>query len=254
MENMEKKLGNLKIRIFETYEEMSEEAALFLAGQLKEKPDSSLGFATGSTPIGMYGALCKLNKDNKIDFSKVRATFNLDEYHPIKKTDDQSYYYFMMENLFNHININQSIINIPNGEAADPAAECINYEKAIEAAGGIDFQLLGIGINGHIGFNEPDTSLSAITHYTPLTDETIEANSRFFESFELVPKHAITMGVQTILQAKKILLLCSGEKKAGIIRDTVYGPITTEVPASLLRLHQDVTIMADKAAGKYLCK
>ena len=152
----------------------------------------------------------------------------------------------------NTSNIDKAIINIPNGECDDPEAECKSYEEKIAKAGGIDFQLLGIGINGHIGFNEPDTCLRALTHYAPLTEDTINANSRFFASYDLVPKNALTMGIETILQAKKILLLCSGEKKADIIRDTVYGDITTQVPASLLRLHHDVTIMTDTGAGKFL--
>jgi len=211
-----------------------------------------LGFATGSTPEGMYAALVKLNAQNKIDFSAVRATFNLDEYYPIKKTDDQSYDYFMAEKLFNHININKKAINIPDGEAGDPVAECARYEKNIKDAGGIDFQVLGIGANGHIGFNEPCDHFKAATHYMTLTPETIEANARFFKSPDLVPKHALTMGIGTIMSAKKILLLCASEKKADIIRETVYGSVTPMVPASILQFHPDVTVMTDAPAGKYL--
>ena len=249
---MKKEIGNMKIYIYPTYEEMSEQAALFFAEQLKIKPDSSLGFATGSTPVGMYGALIKLEKENKIDFTRVRASFNLDEYYPIKKTDDQSYYYFMYDKLFGRINIEKDAVNIPDGEAADAEAECERYEKKIMDAGGIDLQLLGIGGNGHIGFNEPGDIFKYSTHHMTLTDETVQANARFFKSWELVPKHALTMGVGTIMSAKRILMICANESKAKILRETVYGDVTPKVPASILRFHRDVTIMADAAAGKYL--
>jgi len=242
----------MKIFIYQTYAEMSEKAAECLADHLKTKPDSTLGFATGSTPVGMYGALVQLYNQNKIDFSRVRATFNLDEYYPIKKSDEQSYDRFMDENLFDHINIDKTIINIPDGEAADAEAECLLYEKKIAGAGGIDFQVLGIGNNGHIGFNEPDDHFKPVTHLMSLTKETIDANARFFASPELVPKNALTMGIGTIMSAKKILLLCASEKKAGIIRDTVYGNVTPKIPASILRFHPDVTVMTDSEAGKYL--
>jgi len=249
---MEKTVGNLKIKIHDTYEEMSAGAAEALARQLVEKPDSCLGFATGSTPVGMYRALVRLNKEGKIDFTKVRATFNLDEYYPIKKNDAQSYDYFMRDNLFDHIDIDQSVIHIPDGEAADPEAECAAYEQMIKDAGGLDFMILGIGGNGHIGFNEPGQSLKAETHCMALTRETIDANARFFNSPDLVPKNALTMGVGSIMAAKKIILLASSENKADIMRETVYGDITTQVPASILKLHRDVTIFADAAAAKYL--
>ena len=249
---MEKTVGNLKIKIYDTYGEMSEGAAAALADQLTGKPDSCLGFATGSTPVGMYRALVRLDKEKKIDFTQVRATFNLDEYYPIKKSDAQSYDYFMRDNLFGHIGIDQSIIHIPDGEAADPEAECAAYEQMIKDAGGLDFMILGIGGNGHIGFNEPGPSLKAETHLMALTRETIDANKRFFASVDLVPKNALTMGVGSIMAAKKIVLLASSENKADILRETVYGDITTLVPASILKLHRDVTIFTDAAAGTYL--
>jgi len=249
---MEKTIGSLKINICDTYEEMSAGAAAALARQLDEKPGSCLGFATGSTPVGMYRALVGLNKEGRIDFTTVCATFNLDEYYPIKKNDAQSYYYFTHDNLFDHIGIDKSVVHIPDGEAADPEAECAAYEKMIKDAGGLDFMILGIGGNGHIGFNEPGQSLKAETHCMALTQETIDANARFFKTPDLMPKNALTMGVGSIMAAKKIILLASSENKADILRETVYGDVTTLVPASILKLHRDVTIFADAAAAKYL--
>ena len=249
---MQTAFGNIKIFVYPDYEEMSAKAAEFFAGYLKEKPDAVLGFATGSTPMGMYSELIELNKKNQIDFSKVRATFNLDEYYPIKKSDAQSYDRFMSEKLFNHINIDKNVIDIPNGEAPDADAECARYEKTIADAGGVDFQVLGIGGNGHIGFNEPGDFFEPATHCVALTRETIEANARFFESPERVPKKAVTMGIGTIMAAKKILLVCASESKTGILRETLYGKVTPKVPASILRFHPDVTVMADAAAGRYI--
>ena len=242
----------MKIYDFKTYEEMSQKAAEMLRGQLSEKPDSVLGFATGSSPEGMYKALIQLNKENKIDFSKVRATFNLDEYFPIKKTDPQSYYRFMMDKLFSHINLDPAVINVPNGEAGDPHEECADYEKKIALSGGIDFQLLGIGDNGHIGFNEPSDHFPALSHYASLAPATVEANARFFSSADDVPKNSITMGIQSIMMAKKILVICGTQKRAELLREAIYGKITPHLPASVLRLHQNVTIMTSNGAGKYL--
>lgn len=231
----------MKKIVCKNYEEMSREAARIVAAEVVLKPDCVLGLATGSTPVGMYSCLCKEN----LDFSNVSA-FNLDEYYPIQKSNDQSYSYFMKKNLFNYINIKNS--DIPNGEAKDTDAECARYDSAIEAAGGIDLQILGLGPNGHIGFNEPDDTLSVGTHTVSLTPSTIEANSRFFESADDVPRHAITLGLGGIMKAKKILVLASGKAKADVVKAMFSGKITTKIPATLLQLHNDVTLIVDEAA------
>ena len=210
-------LGNLKIFVEDSYEEMSKKGAEVIAAQVVEKTDSVIGLATGSTPVGMYKELARKHKEETLDFS-CTTTFNLDEYYPIKRANDQSYYYFMYDNLFNHINVPSDKINLPNGEAADIEEECASYEKKIKAAGGIDLQLLGIGNNGHIGFNEPDGFFEKDTHVVNLQQNTIEANSRFFDSVDDVPKQAVTMGIKTIMSAKKILMLVNGEKKADIVK------------------------------------
>ncbi len=225
------------------YEEMSRAAADIVAAQVILKPDCVLGLATGSTPIGMYDELAKKN----MDFSKV-TTFNLDEYYPIKQSNSQSYHYFMTENFYSKVNLKPGNIFIPNGEAADADAECKSYEEKIAAHGGIDLQVLGIGQNGHIGFNEPDTTLYADTHMTGLTDNTIEANSRFFASKDEVPTKALTMGIATIMKARRILLLANGESKARVIKALSSGIIDPQIPATILAAHNDVTVIADEAA------
>lgn len=229
------------------YDEVSEVAARIVAAQVTMKPDCVLGLPTGSTPLGMYSRLIQKNKENKIDFSNV-TTFNLDEYFPISRSNNQSYYYFMFENFFNHININKENIHIPNGETTDPEAECASYEAAIEAAGGIDLQVLGIGQNGHIGFNEPGDFLESTTHITTLTQSTIAANSRFFESIDDVPKKALTSGMGTILKSKKIIILASGKAKSEAVKSLLSGKITTQNPSTMLNLHKDVTLIADEDA------
>jgi glucosamine-6-phosphate deaminase len=244
-------MNNVKIITEADYDAMSRKAAEFFAAALTEKPDGVYGFATGGTPEGMYRELAALNKKGQADFSRI-TTFNLDEYHPIKKDDPQSYFFYMRHQLFNAVNINPARTNIPNGEAADPAAECEAYEKLIENAGGIDLQILGIGNNGHIGFNEPAESFSAGANYISLSEITIQANARFFENAEDVPRHAITMGIRSIMMARRIMLMASGEGKAAILRDTLQGPITPLVPASVLQMHPDVTIFTDKAAAALL--
>lgn len=243
--------SHMKLYVLKNYDEVSAFAANELISFLSSKPDCVLGLATGSTPIGMYKEIATKYKRGDVDFSNV-ITFNLDEYYPIKNSDSQSYIYFMKENLFNHVNIDLSRVNIPNGESEDPVLECMEYEKKIEAAGGVGLQVLGIGHNGHIGFNEPSNIYEAKTHYVTLDESTINANARFFESKELVPKHALSMGIKTIMMAKKILLLVTGEAKAKILKETVSGAITPMVPASVLQLHQDVTIVADEAAAQLL--
>lgn len=241
----------MRIIIAENYQEMSNKAAAMVASQIILKPNSILGLATGDTPLGMYKELIKLYNNKQIDFSEAK-TFNLDEYYGIGKENNQSYYYYMMKNLFNHININKENINIPNGMASDIQEECLYYEKRIKEVGGIDIQVLGIGVNGHIGFNEPDVNFEAQTHLVNLDEKTIESNSRFFQSIEEVPTKAISMGIKTIMHAKKIILLANGVSKAEAIFQTVNGKISPEVPASILQLHQDVTIIVDKEAGSKL--
>lgn len=237
----------MKIVKCSDYNEVSAVAAEIVASQLKQKPDSVLGLPTGSTPIGMYGELIKMCKNNSIDFSGV-TTFNLDEYYPIKRDNTQSYYYFMHKNLFDGININRESIHILNGEAPDAEAECASYEKMIEQSGGIDLQVLGIGQNGHIGFNEPDESLESLTHITGLTENTIEANSRFFASKADVPTKSLTMGIATIMKARKIIILASGREKASAVQSLLSGKITTKNPSTILNAHSDVTLIVDKDA------
>lgn len=202
----------MRILVCKDYEEMSKKAAQLIASQVTLKPNSILGLATGSTPIGMYRDLVKMYEKGELDFSNIK-TFNLDEYYQLPRDNDQSYYYFMHKNLFNDINIKEENINIPNGMTKDVVSECINYDKAIEDIKGVDIQVLGIGNNAHIGFNEPSNVFIKNTHLVDLKDSTIKANARFFESIEDVPKKAVTMGIGSILAAKKILLLASGEGK-----------------------------------------
>jgi len=245
---MEYRHGTMRILVTEDYAAMSRTCAELIATQVQSKPNSVLGLATGSTPIGTYQELIRMHKESGLDFSAV-TTFNLDEYYPIQKSNDQSYDYFMKEQLFNHINIDFARLNIPNGEASDIAEECAAYEANIKAAGGIDFQILGIGLNGHIGFNEPDDSFAARTHQVTLDDSTIEANARFFASKDEVPKQAITMGIGTIMAAKTVLLMINGAKKAAIAKQTIFGDITPRVPASVLQLHQNVIVALDADAA-----
>lgn len=251
----------MNIQYFEDYARMSYSAAEVVANEiiseskLKDKSDISvkkdkkdknfvLGLPTGSTPLGMYSNLIKINKTGKLDFSKV-TTFNLDEYYPIKRDNPQSYYSFMLDNFFGKINIDLNNTNIPNGEASDADIECRTYEEKIKSAGGIDLMVIGIGANGHIGFNEPDDFLIPDTHVAELTDNTKEQNKRFFNSIDEVPEKALTMGMGSILKAKKILLLVSGESKKEVFKNFLNGEITTKIPVSFLHLHRDVTILCD---------
>ena len=237
----------MKFIVCENYEEMSKAGADIVISQLKEKKNSILGLATGSTPIGLYKELIKAYENGVISFKDVK-TFNLDEYYPISKSNDQSYDYFMNDNLFSHVDIDKANTDIPNGEADDAQKECEDYEKRIAASDGVDIQILGIGQNGHIGFNEPDDTLDALTHKTALTPNTIEANSRFFASVDEVPTAALTMGIGTILKAKKIILLASGANKKEAIAALMNSSLTTQCPATMLKLHSDVTIICDKQA------
>ena len=229
------------------YNDLSRKAANIISAQVILKPDCVLGLATGSTPIGTYKQLIEWYNRGDLDFSETKSV-NLDEYRGLTKDNDQSYYYFMYNNLFKHININMDNTNVPDGTEPDSEKECARYEKVIEAYGGIDLQLLGLGHNGHIGFNEPAGDFAKTTHCVDLTESTIEANKRFFASVDDVPKQAYTMGIGTIMKAKKILLVVSGADKAQILHDVLCGPVTPDVPASVLQLHNDVIVVADEAA------
>ena len=231
--------------VCENYETLSRVAADIFVEQLRSKQDSVLGLATGSTPLGLYGELVRRYDAGEIDFSKAQS-FNLDEYYPINESHAQSYSYFMRMNLFDKVNFART--SIPNGEALDPDAECARYDAELEAAGGIDLMLLGIGLNGHIGFNEPAVSYKMSTHLTGLTESSIQANSRFFGPDEQQPSRALTMGLGAIFASKKILLLASGAGKAQIMRKLFEGIVHTDTPACLLLLHPDVTVIMDKEA------
>lgn len=237
----------MKIYKAKDYKEMSRKAANIISAQVILKPDSVLGLATGSSPIGTYEELIERYKKGDLDFSQVTSV-NLDEYKGLTPDNDQSYYYFMQENLFKHININKENTFIPDGTQPDSQKACDAYNGIIHSVGGVDLQLLGLGNNGHIGFNEPDESFAKETHCVDLAPSTIEANARFFSSKEEVPTKAYTMGIKTIMEAKKILLVVSGEGKADIVRDAFFGPITPRVPASILQLHPDVILVGDEAA------
>ncbi len=237
------------MRIYRTadYQEMSRTAAMILAAQIQIKPDCVLGLATGSTPVGMYEELIRLHRAGHLDFSDVRSA-NLDEYRGLTRDHDQSYYYFMQKNLFEHVNIKPENTHIPDGSCPDAEAECARYEAVLAQLGGVDLQVLGLGHNGHIGFNEPADAFAKATHCVDLTASTIKANRRFFEREEDVPRQAYTMGIGTIMRAAKILLLVSGADKSDILREVVAGPVTPQVPASILQFHPDVTLIADEAA------
>ena len=237
----------MKIYEAKDYREMSRKTANILSAQIILKPDCVLGLATGSTPIGTYDQLVEWYNKGDLDFAEVK-TVNLDEYRGLSRDNDQSYYYFMHSHLFDRVNIKQENTNVPDGMAEDPVAECARYEELIQSVGGVDIQLLGIGHNGHIGFNEPGVSFAKETHCVDLTERTIEANKRFFPSVDDVPKQAISMGIKTIMRAKKILLIASGEDKAEIVAKAFFGPVVPEVPASILQMHDDVVVVADSAA------
>lgn len=237
----------MKILVCENYDEMSLKGAEIVKAQVNEKPDCILGLATGSTPVGLYTCLAEMNKKGEVDFSKVES-FNLDEYYPISPENDQSYRYFMNQNLFSKINIDINKTHVPNGQAEDPEKACKEYDNSILNAGGIDLQILGIGQNGHIAFNEPADELYEGTHLTGLTESTIKANARFFEKEEDVPTQAVTMGIASIMRAKKIIILANGSAKRDVISKLINGGITTNIPASLLKVHPDVTLICDKEA------
>jgi glucosamine-6-phosphate deaminase len=239
----------MQLIIEKDYSSMSKRSAEIFAINIRQKPDLVLGLATGSTPIGAYKELIRMHREENLDFSKV-VTFNLDEYYSLTPDNPQSYNYFMFENLFNHINIKRENVYIPDGRISDIENYCRTYDEKIEKNGGIDIQLLGIGVNGHIGFNEPNDNLVVATHLTGLTADTIKANSRFFNSPDEVPTKAITAGLGSIMKAKKIMLLASGKNKADIIARLLKdGVVTTENPSSFLLLHPDTTIIIDDEAA-----
>lgn len=235
----------------DNYDLMSKEAARLVADRLRKKPNLVLGLATGSTPIGLYKELIRLHRDEGLDFSKV-TTFNLDEYVGLPPGHDQSYHYFMNENLFKYINIDPRFIHVPQGMAKDIDAFCAWYEKRIEENGGIDLQVLGIGANGHIAFNEPGSSLGSRTRIKTLTGTTRMDNARFFKTKEEVPRYAITMGVGTIMDAKELLLLANKSGKADAVKTAVEGPITAMCPASIIQMHRSAFVFLDKDAASKL--
>ena len=237
----------MKIYCAKDYEQASRITANILAAQIILKPDCVLGLATGSTPIGAYENLIKRYEAGDLDFSSVHS-INLDEYKGLSPENDQSYRYFMNEHLFRHINIKLENTNVPDGLEEDSEKACAAYNEIIRQSGGIDLQLLGLGHNGHIGFNEPSEEFIKETHCVDLAQSTIDANSRFFASMDLVPKQAYTMGIQTIMQAKKIVVVVSGKSKAEIVKAAFFGPCTPKVPASILQLHRDVVLVGDGEA------
>ena len=232
----------MKFITVDTYEKLSRQAANIISAQVILKPNSVLGLATGSSPLGTYKQLIEWYEKGDIDFSNVTSV-NLDEYVGLDGSNDQSYRYFMNKNFFEHINIDINNTFVPNGCAVDLAGEGRKYDEHIAELGGIDLQLLGIGLDGHIGFNEPDKYFVKSTHVVDLHESTIKANSRFFANIDEVPKKAITMGMVSIMQAKKILLIASGKEKRDILEKAFYGPITPEIPASILQLHPDITVI-----------
>lgn len=239
------------LMIRKDYDAISKEGARIVAELVRKKPDCVLGFATGSSPLGMYRELIRMHREDGLDFSKV-TTFNLDEYVGLPPEHEQSYHYFMWENLFKHINVGPRHVNIPHGMADDIEGHCVWYEEQIEKAGGIDLQLLGIGGNGHIAFNEPGSSLGSRTRIKTLTEKTRQDNAHSFDSMDQVPKYAMTMGVGTIMDARKLLMLASGKGKANAIKNTTEGPISAMVPATIVQMHQHATLLIDEAAASSL--
>ena len=229
------------------YHDMSRKAANIISAQVILKPDCVLGLATGSSPIGTYQQLIRWYEKGDLDFSKVR-TVNLDEYVGLDLSSDQSYVSFMRHNFFDHINIDFKNTNIPDGMEEDAAKECARYDEVIRKLGGVDLQLLGLGVNGHIGFNEPGRYFARGTHQVELTDITIQANKRFFPSEKDVPRKAYTMGIYDIIQAKRVVMVASGRNKAEAVKKSFFGPITPQVPASILQFHKDFTLVADEEA------
>ncbi len=237
----------MRVICAQDYDAMSRQAANLISAQVLLKPDCVLGLATGDSPIGAYGQLIRWHRQGDLDFARVK-TVNLDEYVGLGVTDPQSYAYFMRKTFFDYININLCNTHIPNGLAPDAGLECNRYDEVIQALGGVDLQLLGLGANGHIGFNEPGTSFVKGTHCVELSQTTIETNARFFTTAELMPRRAFTVGIFDIMQARRVVMIVSGRHKARAVRDSFWGPITPRVPASILQLHRNFTLVADQAA------
>lgn len=238
----------MKIVRAKDYAAMSRKAANIISAQVIMKPHCVLGLATGGTPLGTYAQLIEWYRKDDLDFAEV-TTVNLDEYRGIRKDNPQSYWYFMHHNFFDHVNISPERIHLPDGANLDAQAVCEGYDAVIQAVGGIDLQLLGLGRDGHIGFNEPNVAFELGTHCVALTESTIEANQRFFEKKEDVPREAYTMGIKSIMQARKILMVVNGSDKAEIVRKAFFGPVTPEVPASILQMHPDFTLVLDAEAA-----
>ena len=237
----------MRIICAKDYHDVSRKAANIISAQVILKPDCVLGLATGSSPVGTYQHLIKWYEKGDLDFSHVR-TVNLDEYVGLSVIHPQSYAYFMRHNLFDHVNIDTANTNIPNGMDPNEERECKRYDQVIRGLGGVDLQLLGLGPNGHIGFNEPGDEFVKGTHRVELTDITVKANARFFESEDQVPRSAYTMGILDIIQAERVVMVANGENKAQAVKDAFFGPVTPQVPASILQLHKDFTLVADEAA------
>ena len=241
----------MKVYVEKNYNEVSKRAAEIVADQINKKKDSVLGLATGSSPIGLYDILVDKYNAGQLSFKDI-TTVNLDEYVGLEGTNENSYRYFMNQHLFSKLDINIANTHVPNGIAEDGKEECSNYEKMIDSLGGVDMQVLGLGENGHIGFNEPGTSFDATTHIVDLTESTIKANSRLFDNVDDVPKQAYSMGIKTIMSAKKIVLIVTGSQKADALAKVLNGPVSTEVPGSILQNHPDVTVICDEAAATKL--
>lgn len=237
--------------IKEDYDDVSAEAARLVASRIRRKPNLVLGLATGSTPLGLYRELIQLCKTEGLDFSKL-TTFNLDEYVGLPPDHEQSYHHFMDEHLFRHVNLDRRFVHVPNGMVEDIEAHCAWYEEQIQAFGGIDLQVLGIGANGHIAFNEPGSSLGSRTRVKTLTEKTRQDNARFFDSMDEVPRYAITMGIGTIMEARELVLLAAGESKAEAVRAAVEGPLMAAVPASMIQMHRVAHVIVDRAAASLL--
>lgn len=243
--------GNVKVFLCEDYDSMSRKAGELVGAVLAENPQAVMGLATGSSPVGLYQELIRMNQEGLLDFSQIRS-YNLDEYYPIQPDHNQSYHYFMAKNLFDHINIAKENVHVPDGRSGDVQEACRQYEAALDALGGVDVQVLGIGNNGHIGFNEPSDIFPGVTHVVDLQESTIRANSRFFEKEEDVPRQAVSMGIGSIMKAKKIVLVANGAGKAEIVMKALKGPVTPQVPASILQFHPDVTFVLEKEAASLL--
>lgn len=241
----------MNVVVVKNYYEISIQSAQLIAKQITKKKNSVLGLATGQTPVGMYQELIKMFKRGDIDFSEVR-TFNLDEYYGLPSKHPQSYHYYMWDTFFKYINIKKENIHLLNGATENIKEECNQYEILIQKHGGIDLQILGIGDNGHLGFNEPAIGLNSKTHLVNLSEETIQANSQYFDDIQKIPRQALTMGIGTIMKAKKIVLLANGRKKSQAIERTIHGPVSTEVPATVLQLHNNVLLIIDEEAASQI--